>query len=151
AGLLPLEISAHPNEVIRAMAGELPRGWFPRGIRGEQPYWTELGVDGGEQLGLVGEDGPLGGTRGGFGIEPFVLVDGALVTWADVAVAQSLQDGYLPVPGVDWGHDAFVLRVPAFAHGDREAARLVSRYVLRNSGDEAREYTLALAVRPLQV
>src|SRR5690554_4890235 len=133
ARLLPLEFSAHPNEVIKAMAGEHPRGWFPRGFSGEQPYWTVLGVDGGEQQGLIGEDGALEVSRGGFSIEPFVLVDGALVTWADVEVAQSLQDGYLPVPGVDWGHDAFDLRVTAFAHGDREAARLVSRYVLRNS------------------
>src|SRR5690606_15089321 len=98
AEVLPLSFSAHPNDVIRAIAAESPRGWFPRGFSGEQPYWTILGVDGGLQQGLIGEDGAVEVARGGFSIEPFVRVDGRLVTWADVQATQSLQDGYLPIP-----------------------------------------------------
>src|SRR5690606_21890383 len=40
AQVQPLEFSAHPNDFIKALARELPRGWLPRGFSGEQPYWT---------------------------------------------------------------------------------------------------------------
>lgn len=151
AEVLPLSFSAHPNDVIRAIAAESPRGWFPRGFSGEQPYWTILGVDGGLQQGLIGEDGAVEVARGGFSIEPFVRVDGRLVTWADVQATQSLQDGYLPIPGVEWKHGDLQLKITAFAHGTPNDSRLVLRYRLTNPGRRAHDYTLALAIRPFQV
>ncbi|WP_082672558.1 discoidin domain-containing protein [Luteimonas abyssi] len=147
----PLAFSDHPNEVIKAMAAEAPRGWFPRGFSGEQPNWTIMGIDGGIEQGLIGEDGAIEFYKGGFSLEPVVLVDDAMVTWADVAPVQSLQDGYLPIPSVDWRHDAFALRVTGFAEGDRDASRLVARYRLENTSGQPRAYTLALAVQPWQV
>src|SRR3546814_4057697 len=74
-----------------------------------------------------------------------------LASWADVEISQSLQDGYLPIPGVAWKHPDFGLHVTAFAHGDAEQAQLVARYRLENTTDRPRAYTLALAIRPLQV
>src|SRR5690606_14707286 len=147
----PLSFSTHPNDVVMSMAGQAPRGWFPRGFSGEQPYWTILGLDGGTQQGLIGEDGAVEVAKGGFSIEPFVLVDGALATWADVATTQSLQDGYLPIPSGHWTRDAPALDVPAFGHGTRRGSRLVARYRLSNPGGGARGYTLAVALRPFQV
>ena len=147
----PLAFAATPNDFIRAVAGQSPHGLFPRGFSGEQPYWTIIGVDGGSDQGLVGEDGAVEVSRGGFRIEPFVLVDGGLVGWADVEARQSLEDGYLPIPSVDWKHPDFDLRVTAFAHGDASLAQLVARYALRNTTDAPKTYTLALAIRPLQV
>ncbi len=147
----PVAVSAHPNDFIKAVAADHPRGRFPRGFSGEQPYWTILGLDGGIQQGLIGEDGAIEVAAGGFSIEPFVRVDDALVTWADVEATQSLQDDYLPIPSVDWRHDALALRVTGFARGTPETSQLVARYRLENTGAQARDYTLALAVRPLQV
>ncbi len=43
----PLSFAAHPNDLIKAMAADAPKGWFPRGFSGEQPYWTIVGLDGG--------------------------------------------------------------------------------------------------------
>jgi hypothetical protein len=151
ATLRPLAFSAHRNDTIAAVAGDAPRGWFPRGFIGEQPYWTIVGVDGGLQQGLLGEDGALEVARGGFSLEPFVRVDGALVTWADVRTRQSLQDNALPIPSVDWTHPAFSLRTTAFAQGNAASSQLVGRYRLANTGATPRDYEFALAVRPLQV
>ena len=147
----PLGFSAHPNDFVRAVAADLPRGRWPRGFSGEQPYWTILGLDGGLQQGLLGEDGAVEVARGGFSIEPFVIAGGRLVTWADVAPRQSLQDGYLPIPSVDWRHDDFSLRVTAFAAGTPERSQLVLRYRLANTSGRPQDLQLALAARPLQV
>ncbi|NLA68913.1 MAG: coagulation factor 5/8 type domain-containing protein [Gammaproteobacteria bacterium] len=151
AGVRPLSFSAHANDFVAAVAADLPRGRYPRGFSGEQPYWTLLGLDGGLQQGLLSEDGAVEVARGGFSIEPFVLADGALVSWADASPRQSLQDGYLPIPSVDWRHPGFSLRVTAFAAGEPRNSQLVLRYRLANTSAGPRELRLALAVRPLQV
>ena len=44
---------------VKAVAKDVPRGWFPRGFSGEQPYWTIVGLDGGTRQGLIGEDGAV--------------------------------------------------------------------------------------------
>ncbi|MGJ4729308.1 discoidin domain-containing protein [Luteimonas sp. SDU101] len=150
-GVQPLSFAASPNDFVVAIAAQSRKGLFPRGFRGEQPYWTILGLDGGTQQGLIGEDGAIEVARGGFSIEPFVLVDGALATWSDVRTRQSLQEGYLPIPGVHWSREDLQLDVTAFAHGEAADSRLVARYRLSNPGGRARDYTLALAVRPFQV
>ncbi|MGY1519975.1 discoidin domain-containing protein [Luteimonas sp. A482] len=147
----PLAFAATPNDFIGSIAAQARKGLFPRGFSGEQPYWTILGLDGGTQQGLIGEDGAIEVARGGFSIEPFVLVDGALATWNDVRTRQSLQDGYLPIPSVHWAREDLQLDITAFAHGEPADSRLVARYRLTNPGGTARDYTLALAVQPFQV
>ncbi|HEY0660041.1 MAG TPA: discoidin domain-containing protein [Lysobacter sp.] len=147
----PLAFAATPNDFIKAIAKGARRGLYPRGFIGEQPYWTIVGIDGGKEQGLIGEDGAVEIAKGGFSIEPFVVNDGTLVTWADVQATQSLQDGYLPMPSVAWEHVDFELTVTAFAQGTPDDSQLVARYRLTNTGDTARSFTLALAVRPFQV
>lgn len=147
----PLEFADTPNDFIRSLAKLNAPGTFPRGFSGQQPYWTLIGLDGGLDQGLVGEDGAIEVGKGGFSIEPFVLVDGKRVGWSDVQARQSLQDDYLPIPSVDWQHPAFGLQVTAFVQGTPQQARLVARYRLSNPGKQARDYVLALAVRPFQV
>ncbi|HEY1142129.1 MAG TPA: discoidin domain-containing protein, partial [Lysobacter sp.] len=153
AGLkvMPLAFAATPNDFLRSVAKDAPRGHWPRGFTGEQPYWTILGLDGGIEQGLIGEDGAIEVGKGAFSIEPFVVSEGRLVTWADVTTTQSLQDGYLPIPSVHWKHDAFELDVTAFAHGKRDDSMLTARYRLSNTTDSARRYVFVLAARPLQV
>ena len=151
AEVQPLAFAATPNDFVASVARQSPQGWFPRGFSGQQPYWTILGLDGGLQQGVIGEDGAVEVARAGFSLEPFVLVDGALATWHDVQTTQSLQEGYLPIPSVHWKRDDLALDITAFAHGTPRDSRLVARYRLSNPGGKAREYTLALAVQPFQV
>jgi hypothetical protein len=147
----PLAFASHPNDFIKAMAAGSPKGWFPRGFSGEQPYWTIVGLDGGREQGLIGEDGAVEIAKGGISIEPFVQVDGRWVGWADVQVSQSLQDNYLPIPTVTWKHAGFALTTTAFAAGRPGDSRVVARHRLTNTGTTSRDYVLALAMQPWQV
>ncbi|KAF1725809.1 discoidin domain-containing protein [Pseudoxanthomonas japonensis] len=147
----PLAFAAHPNDLIKAMAAESPKGWFPRGFSGEQPYWTIVGLDGGREQGLIGEDGAIEIAKGGVSVEPFVQVDGRWIGWSDVQATQSLQDRYLPMPTVAWKHPDFALTTTAFAAGRPGDSRVVARHRLTNTGKTPREYVLALAVQPWQV
>lgn len=140
-----------PNAYLEARARHAPRGRWPRGFSGEQPYWTLVGVDGGADSGLLSEDGALELGKGGPSLEPFMLVGSHLTAWADVTSEQTLRDGYLPIPSVRWRGAPVELTVTAFALGSRAQPQLLARYRLHNPHDRAQAVTLALALRPLQV
>ena len=146
-----LAFGASANAFFSGLAKSAPRGRYPRGFHDEQTYWTVVGVDGGRESGLLSEDGALEVARGGFSIEPFLVERGALTSWADVDIAHSLADGYLPIPRVEWSHDGLRLAITAFGSGERGASRLLAAYTLENTSDRERSVTLALAVRPFQV
>lgn len=147
----PLSFGETPTKFIEAVARESRRGLYPRGFFGEQPYWTLVGVDGGGESGLVGEDGAIELRRGGPSIEPFVIENGRLVTWADVGIDQSLRDGDLPIPSVTWTADDWTLAITSFAEGLPDSAGLWGRYVLTNTSPRPITLTLALNARPFQV
>ncbi len=146
-----LAFGASPNAFFQALAKEAPRGRYPRGFSGEQPYWTLVGVDGGAESALLSEDGALEIGRGGFSIEPFIIAGSRLITWADVKTTHALADGYLPVPSATWEHPEWSMRVTAFARGTRTAGELVARYAVRNLTDRPQSLQLVLAARPFQV
>ena len=155
-GLAELEIKdlafgASPNAFFQAVARESPRGTYPRGVSGEQTAWTLVGIDGGDESGLLSEDGALEVSKGGFSIEPFVVADSRVVSWADVKVGQFLVDRYLPIPGVMWRQARWELRVSAFASGSRGDSRLIARYEVRNLTGQPLPVHLVLAMRPFQV
>lgn len=147
----PLAFGASQTAFVTAIASDSRRGQYPRGFHGEQPYWTLVGVDGGGESGLMGEDGAIELRRGGPSIEPFLLEDGRLTTWADVNITQGLRDDDLPMPWVQWQTDGLALRIASFADGTPDRSRLFGRYHLTNTSDRARTVTLALMARPYQV
>jgi hypothetical protein len=150
--LKDLAYGATPNQFLSAVAARAPRGLYPRGFSGEQPYWTLVGVDGGgDHSALISEDGAMEAKQGGFSLEPFVRDGGRLFSWADVQVSQSLEDGYLPVPTVTWRHPGWTLSVTAAAAGTPASSQLLARYTLTNLDATAKKLTLVLAARPFQV
>jgi hypothetical protein len=146
-----LEFGASPNAFFQALAREAPAGSYPRGMSGQQSYWTVLGVDGGHETGLLSEDGALEVARGGFSVEPFVVEGSKRSTWADVRIEQSLREGYLPIPSVSWHAPAWKLRTTAFARGMPDQSGLVAQYELTNTSDKPLALRLVLALRPFQV
>ncbi|MEN2786760.1 discoidin domain-containing protein [Sphingomonas qilianensis] len=146
--LMPSAWGATPNAMITALAKAAPRGSYPRGFS-EQSYWTLVASDGGAASGLIGEDGAIEVAKGGFSIEPFVSVDGSSFSWADVTPTQSLRDGYLPMPGVEWRGDGWTLRTTLAA--GPASPRLLARWRLTNTSARPRMVRLALGVRPFQV
>lgn len=139
------------NAFFQALAKAAPPGHYPRGMSGQQNYWTVLGVDGGRETGLISEDGAIELARAGFTVEPFVIEAGKLASWADVKIVQSLQDGYLPIPSVTWTAARWRLSTTAFAHGSAAQSQLLARYRLTNTSSVPLALRLALALRPFQV
>jgi hypothetical protein len=150
--LKDLAFGATPNDFLHALAAVAPKGRYPRGFSGQQPYWTLVGVDGGARhSALLSEDGAIEPARGGPALEPFVLAGGTLNGWADVEVTQSLQDGYQPIPSVHWRAPGWTLTTTAAAAGTPDASQLLVRYELRNLKDAPQALELVLAARPFQV
>ncbi|HEY6641237.1 discoidin domain-containing protein [Povalibacter sp.] len=146
-----LEFGASANAFLQELAKRTRRGCYPRAYYDEQSYWTIVGVDGDSEEGLFSEDGAIEARKAGFSVEPFIRSGNRLLTWADVSLAQSLADGYLPIPSVRWTHDDVVLNVTALAAGSRGSAHTRVTYDIDNPTASPRKLTLALAVRPLQV
>ncbi len=154
-GLNEIEIKdlawgASTNAFFQNLAKAAPRGAYPRGFV-EQSYWTIVGVDGGGVPALISEDGVIEPHKGSYSIEPFLTVDGRSISWADVTSTQSLLDGYLPIPGVEWKSDKLNLSVQTFARGTPQTAQIVARYRVRNTTDAPLQASLQLAIRPFQV
>ncbi|MFC0633102.1 discoidin domain-containing protein [Brevundimonas balnearis] len=147
----PIAFGETPTTFMLEVAADSRRGTYPRGFHGEQPYWTLVGVDGGGESALIGEDGVVELRRAGPSIEPFVIDNGRVVSWADVDIAQSLKDGDLPIPTVTWTADDWRLEITALADGQPERAQLWTRYRLTNTSPRPVRLTLALAARPFQV
>lgn len=147
----PYEFSTSLNQFFESIARNARRGFYPRYFQGEQSYWTLVGVNGDGKQALFNQDGALEVDKGSFSIEPFLFVDGRLITWADVNPTQELAAGYLPIPTVRWQYEPFELTITPFATGKPDASELHARYRLENHGAEIRHVTLFLVVRPFQV
>ena len=133
------------------MAQNAPRGQYPRSFAGEQNYWTVVGIDGGTATALMSEDGAVEIGPGAPAIEPFLITEEGLLTWADVGIEQTLRAGDLPIPTVTWRARDIALHITAFGAGERARAQLISQYTVENLSERALPLTLVLAVRPFQV
>lgn len=147
----PIAFSASPNQFFDAIASSAFRGTYPKYFTGRQSYWTVVGADGDDKEALLSEEGILEVGKGSFTIEPFLYLEGALVTWSDAQPVQALADGALPVPSVTWQQGDVQLHIEAFAAGSPGASVLYARYVLENRGSRVRDVDLFLALRPFQV
>jgi hypothetical protein len=133
-------------------ARQATRGMYPRGLSGEQSYWTLVGVDGGApSSALMSEDGAIEVGKGGWSIEPMLFDGHSVIDWATVKTQQKLLDGYLPIPTVRWQVGGLSLETTAFANGTPKDSKLFAQYRLHNEDDRPRTLTLALLVRPFQV
>ncbi|MFH1278047.1 MAG: discoidin domain-containing protein [Candidatus Eisenbacteria bacterium] len=160
----PLEWSATRNAFFEAIAKDAPRGTYPRGMSGEAVYWTVVGAPGDPINALFSEDGAIEPWPGEFSIEPFLYVDGELLTWNDLYLGQSLElvkyagtsgrfkYALLPIHSVvSLPHITPKIAVTAFPIGDPGSSSLVIRYRWENSSPRRVTGTLLLAVRPFQV
>jgi hypothetical protein len=146
----PPSWSATATEFFSAVARAQRRGLYPRYLYGEQSYWTVVGVDADDAEALINEDGAIEPFAGGFSIEPFLIARGDLVTWNDVKREQTLADGYLPIPTVQWRAPSGVtLTTTAIAIGDPGQSTLLVRYRLTNRSKQP--VKIGLAIRPFQV
>ena len=138
------------NAFFASIAAHAGRGRYPRAFVGEQSYWTVFGVDGANVAALMSEDGVVEPVPGTGALEPFLVSDGRVVSWAEATITHTLRDGELPMPSTHWRAGDLELDVEAFGSGSPAAARAVVRYTVRNIGRRSRRVALALAWRPFQ-
>ena len=148
--LLDVAVGASRNSLIQMAAPLQPRGSYPRGFS-EQSYWTLVGVDGGAESGLLSEDGAVEVGRGGISVEPFVVEEHRVSTWADVEIRHSLADGYLPMPSVEWQSAHWTLAITAFAADAPGGTGLWAHYRLLNRTARPLRLRFVLAARPFEV
>ena len=117
-----------------SIARHEPRGWYPRWLHREQTLWTPIGTANGTHCALMNEEGAVELAPGAFSIEPMVVIDGRLFTWADVVQRQELLEGVLPVPSAIWETAAWRLRVQGEA---TESGLVRLRYRLENRSDRS--------------
>jgi len=147
----PFEFSGSPNQFFEAVAKDAPTGLYPKYFSGTQTYWTVVGTGDDGKQGLLNEEGMLEVDKSAFSIEPFLYADGLLIDWNTVHTAQTLGNGYLPIPSVTWQHDKLALTVTVFGAGKPGASALYARYQVHNADDAHRVIDLFLTIRPFQV
>ena len=147
----PLDWAASANDLYFAMAREAPRGSYPRYLWNEQSYWTVLGVDRDSAEALINEEGMVEVGRGQFSIEPFLFVNGKLLTWNDVKTSVVGNAEGLPLPQVVWSANDLDLIINAFVAGPADSSVLYVRYQIANNSRKYPKPTLYVAIRPLQV
>ncbi|HEV8480906.1 MAG TPA: discoidin domain-containing protein [Candidatus Eisenbacteria bacterium] len=143
----PVDWSSSLETFYAAIAKDAPRGTYPRGISGEQVFWTVVGADDARDEGLLSEDGAFEVGKRGFTIEPFLWANDTLHTWADAKTTQSLEDGYLPIPSVTQRWGPWELTTTSIAWPTSAAIR----YRIRNRAAKEGGARLFVAVRPFQV
>jgi GH15 family glucan-1,4-alpha-glucosidase len=149
--LKPWEFSASPNRFFQSIAAESAPGDWPKYWTGKQTYWTVVGLPGHGEEALLNEEGMLEVARGAYSVEPFLYLDGKLVTWSDVEATPSLEQGVLPIPTVTWSYDGVRLHVTALALEEAGVPAVAARYRIENESFARRDLVLFLALRPFQV
>ncbi|HUQ98255.1 MAG TPA: discoidin domain-containing protein, partial [Gemmatimonadaceae bacterium] len=147
----PLTWAATPNDFMMMVAKDAKRGDYPKAFLGEQSYWTVVGLDRDVAEGLINEEGMLEVGRGEFSIEPFLFVEGKLVTWNEAKISVVPDPEALPIPRVNWSTGDIELRITGFAAGAPDSSVLYARYELTNTSKKYKKPTLFLVIRPMQV
>jgi len=148
--LKPDAFSSSPNEFMHAVAADYPRGWHPRYWHREQSYWTPVGSPEGKRRALINEEGMVEVDEGGFSLEPFILTDNGMISWADVNTSCAMAKDGIPVPTVAWEKAGLSLDIQPWLDGAGEDLTLRVTYRLKASSPHD-GMRLVLAVRPFQV
>jgi hypothetical protein len=147
----PFEFSRSLHDFFHAVASRERRGLHPRWLHREQSYWSPVGVEGASAAAILNEEGMLEPDRASFSLEPFLFVEGELVTWADAELAPSLAQACLPIPSVEWRWRDLALTATAFASDGAAGPSARVRYRVENRGPAPRRVRLFAALRPFQV
>lgn len=148
--LKPDAFSSTPNEFIHAVARDYPRGWHPRYWHREQSYWTPVGSPEGKRRALINEEGLVEVDEAGFSLEPFILTNKGLLSWAEAEVSISLEKNGMPLPRVRWKTKTLMLDILPWVDGRDDELILRVTYRLRRRASST-PVKLVVAARPFQV
>ncbi|MGR9107893.1 MAG: discoidin domain-containing protein [Gammaproteobacteria bacterium] len=149
--IIEREASGSIDHFYRNIARQQQRGLYPKYLYGEQTYWTIFGRPTGGCQGLINEEGMVEVHDGAFAIEPFLFVDGNLITWADVRISHSLPRGYLPIPQCQLRGHPLALTLTVFASCSEPGTAVYLRYQIKNATENPLRARFFAALRPFQV
>jgi hypothetical protein len=142
---------ANIRQKYQALLPKLKKGRLNKWLSREQEYWTVVGSPEDDAESLLGETGVVEPYKGSFSVTPFIHDGQKLVDAEDVERSQSLEDGYLPVPAVQWKGAGWSMEVKALSEGKPGSASTYVRYRFVNESTSPFKGSLSLAVRPIQV
>jgi hypothetical protein len=146
-----VEFGSSPNKFFTTVAGEAPQGYFPKYFSKQMSYWTIVGVSGDRKEAMINEEGMIEVDNASLSLEPFLYLNGKLVTWNDVGTTQSLGRGYLPIPIVEWNHNDIIFKTTTFATDMEGKPVLVVKYNVENKSNKIVDGKLFVTLRPFQV
>jgi hypothetical protein len=134
-------------------ARKAPFGDYPPHLTGHQTYWTLVGLPMDSEESLFDEYGNMEFRQDGPILMPYVKEGDNLYSAAGaVNINQELQDGYLPVPTVQWeAGNGLHFRSEAITSGPVEASMTYVRHTLENRSDTVRKGEIIVTVRPAQI
>ncbi len=147
----PFDFSRSLNQFFQSIAQEEQPGLYPKYLYNLQTYWTPVGSGKGDGQALFNEEGMVEPDAGTFSIMPFLYLDGRLITWADAACTQTLENHYLPIPTAEWRSGSLIMKITAYVTGEPGTPALIIRYRMENRGVERQSVTLFAALVPFQV
>ncbi|MFH0907782.1 MAG: discoidin domain-containing protein [bacterium] len=141
-----------PNTLYEIATEKARPGLYPEQFRKRQAYWTIMGLPVDHQESLLDEYGNFEPTSGSCSVYPFVYLDGKLHSALDArGLAQSLEKGFMPMPGVTWDLGNVQLYIQGYTRGTPSDSVSYVRYTVTNTSDVAQKGRLFLAIRPVQV
>jgi hypothetical protein len=141
-----------PFDIYKFAARKAPKGHYPTHLLDQQTYWTIIGVPGDTHESLVDEYGNIEPYHEANSLMPYIQLNNKTISALDVnSISQKLADGYLPMPTVNWSHDAFSFDIEAFTRGTPDNAVTFVKYTLNNTGKKSIEGSIFLAIRPMQI
>lgn len=148
-----------PNEVFTPFvryqfdARQAPFGDYPPHLRKYQTYWTLVGLPKDSEESLFDEYGNLEFRREAPSLMPYVKEGDHLYSAAvAVKIRQELENGYLPVPSVQWETgNGLHFRSEAITSGPIDASITYIRHTLENRSDTVRQGEVVITLRPAQI
>lgn len=149
--VVPIERARTQADFLHDVARRERRGYFPKYWSRQQTYWTLIGAPDCPAQALINEEGAIEVHRAGFSLEPFIVCDGRLSTWADAVHSLSLDECCLPLPQVIRKSQNFILGITACAIRVDSHWGMLVRYRLSNQGNTSKAFRFAVAIRPYQL
>lgn len=147
---VPVEAFADANAYFQRLADDARDGAYPQYFDALSP-WTVVGLPDQPHEALMSATGAVEPMKAGYSLEPFILIDDDVKTWADANRTQRLEEGALPIPSVRWSLDDLELEITSLVTDRGGTELLLVRYQVHNVNIESQSLGLVLATRPLQV
>jgi len=140
-----------PEKFYEVLAEDSPPGYLPRWVYKLQAYWTVVGVEEDKDETLFADDGTIEPHKDSFSLMPYLFIDEDLITSSDCEISLSLEEGYLPIPAVEWNYQGLIFNQKIFACGTKGKSATYVWYVLENTTSDTVKGKLYLALRPVQL